>query len=74
MYRCPGWVGGGGTSAKVDRCPTGALLPWTIYHKRLWWFRFNRCPACRVLVLPYAVRYVDPTNWWSVIRWKWFAR
>ena len=71
MHRCPGWAGGGNRYARVQRCTDGRLVGAhddTLYTKCLWWLRFNRCTACDVLVLPYAVRFLDPTNWRSEIR------
>jgi hypothetical protein len=72
MHRCPGWAGGGLRYAKVSRCDDGRLVggrDGTLFEGRFWWLRFNRCDTCDVLVLPYAVRYVDP-RWlaWEV-RW-----
>jgi hypothetical protein len=77
-HRCPGWAGGGWKYAKESRCD-GGYITWTYYdveHERriprpwyLW--RFNRCPKCRVIVLPYMSRWLDPT-WlmWKLERWK----
>jgi hypothetical protein len=33
-HRCPGWVGGGMTSAMVDRCPDGGSLSRIDYRRR----------------------------------------
>ena len=63
IHRCPGWVGGGMKSARVVRCDGGFLDP-GLYERRLWKWRCNRCPTCRVLVLPSVIRYADP-GWWS---------
>lgn len=69
MHRCPGWAGGGVRYARVDRCDSGRL-PWTAYEGRLWRFRLNRCTTCRVLVLPYVVRYLDPGWYSSLLRFR----
>lgn len=66
MHRCPGWAGGGNHYAKVDRCDNGSL-PWTCFEGRWWRWRCNRCQRCGLLVWPYMIRYVDPTNWRSEI-------
>lgn len=67
MHRCPGWAGGGMRGARRDRCPNGRLRREGtlegIYAGRLWRLRFNRCDTCDVLVLPYAVCWLDP-GWW----------
>lgn len=75
-YRCPGRNGGGGHYAIVQRCDGGRLND--LYDRRLWKFRFNTCNVCRVVVLPYYVRVVDPTNWsvhnvkhWVLDVWEW---
>lgn len=75
MHRCPGWAGGGTRSARVDRCADGRLVGTRngdLYAGRFWPLRFNRCDTCDVLVLPSAVRWVDP-GWW---RWRvrWWLR
>lgn len=62
IRRCPGWAGGGMRFAKVDRCDNG-MLDSALYGRRCWRWRLNRCPACGVLVLPYAIRWIDP-SWW----------
>ena len=65
MHRCPGWAGGGLRFAKKSRCDDGRLarkgVPEGIYAGVWWRFRFNRCDTCDVLVLPYAVRWLDPS-------------
>jgi hypothetical protein len=71
MHRCPGWAGGGTRYAKVRRCDNGYINYYTTTRdsnqvKRLWKWRLNRCPKCRVIVLPYLVRWLD-YGWW---RWK----
>jgi len=76
MHRCPGWAGGGNRHARVQRCDNGRLrgsIDGSLYERRLWRWRFNRCTVCDVLVLPCAVRYVDPSNWWLEIR-LWLMR
>lgn len=68
-HRCPGWNGGGIHSAKVYRCDGGYI---SYPENRLWkWWRFNRCPKCGVIVLPYATRYLDGSYWvrWKIPRW-----
>jgi hypothetical protein len=66
-HRCPGWAGGGMRRAKVKRCENGSL-PYLTGRFRLW--RFNRCPKCRVVVLPYRVRWADWRWWkWRLHRW-----
>lgn len=62
-HRCPGWIGGGMRYAEVNRCPTGTLIN-GIYDKQLWQWRFNRHLDCGLLVMPYAVRWVD-WRWWG---------
>lgn len=84
LHRCPGWAGGGMKHAKVQRCEGGSLAGFGgVYYKadgtlrgkrwRLW--RLNRCPRCRVVILPYMVRWLEPSWWrWSAARrignWK----
>jgi hypothetical protein len=75
-HRCPGWAGGGVRSARVVRCRNGRLRRRgsmdAIYLGRGWAWRFNRCDTCRLLVLPYVVRYVD-LRWWTYrtrSRWR----
>lgn len=59
-HRCPGWAGGGMRFASPARCAGGSLRDGRYYEGRLWRWRFNR-HDCGVLVLPYVVRWVDPT-------------
>jgi len=67
-YRCPGRNGGGLKYPTVHRCDTGRLRD--MYGKRLWKWRFNGCTECAVIVWPYMIRCVDPTNWgWREIKW-----
>lgn len=71
MHRCPGWAGGGIRYARKGRCEGGHLRDAKrehIYEGHFWRFRFNRCDTCDVLVLPYAVRWVDPSAWWVAVR------
>lgn len=75
MHRCPGWVGGGFRSARVDHCDGGSLdgtRDGSLYEGRLWRLRFNRHHACGVIVLPYAVRWIDWTwwRWWAPMRFR----
>ena len=70
MHRCPGWAGGGMRYAKRDRCAGTGYVgsprrgSRIIYEGKLWRLRVNRCTACGVWVLPWAVRYLDP-GWWG---------
>jgi hypothetical protein len=77
MHRCPGWNGGGTHSAKVTRCEGGHIYFYarkgSNHVKRLWKWRFNRCPACRVIVLPYMVRWLD-WGWWKWMIEKWTGK
>lgn len=67
-HRCPGWAGGGMRHAKVQACDGGYITYPQEGDKlaRTWKWRFNRCPKCRVLVLPYMVRWLD----WRWYQWK----
>ena len=68
-HRCPGWAGGGLRYAKVRRCDGGHLRYYNEKRlNRLWKWRLNRCPQCRVTVLPYHVRWLDWRWWRSEIR------
>lgn len=75
-HRCPGWAGGGMRRARTDRCEGGSLRG--LYERRAWRWRTTRCPTCDVLVLPYAVRFLD-WRWWRSeiggtyrqLRWWW---
>jgi hypothetical protein len=75
MHRCPGWAGPGLRYPKVDRCVDGRLrrdgVMDDIYTGFWWRWRFNRCDTCDLVVLPYGVRYVDPT-WWRYRIRAWF--
>lgn len=75
FQRCPGWAGGGMKHAKKYRCENGSMAPFGgVYYKadgtlrgkrwRLW--RFNKCPKCGVIVLPYMIRWIDP----GYLLWK----
>lgn len=66
-HRCPGRAGGGWKWAKVTRCE-GGFLNTDLYEKKFYKLRFNRCNKCDVLVLPYAIRYIDPYNWYVEIK------
>lgn len=62
FHRCPGWAGGGLRYARVRRCDSGYIAYYTDDGLLPWWrWRTYRCPKCRVLVLPYATRYADPS-------------
>lgn len=69
-HRCPGWAGPGWRYPKVGSCASGRLLgrdnPDDLYGDRLYAWRTHRCTTCTILVLPSAVRWLDPT--W--LRWK----
>jgi hypothetical protein len=68
-HRCPGWAGGGVRYARFRRCDSGYISHLTgDEHRmqRLWQWRVYRCPKCRVWVLPYMTRWLDP-GWWG---WK----
>lgn len=69
FHRCPGWNGGGNRYAEVCRCDGGHLG--FAYDRRAWKWRLTRCLTCGVVVLPYMIRYVDPTNIHHEIRWAW---
>lgn len=66
-HRCPGRNGGGLRYAKVIRCKKG-LLPY-LTDRKLGRWRVNRCPECRVWVLPYVIRYADP-SWLGYRAWR----
>ena len=81
MHRCPGWAGGGMRYARVGRCEGGRLRgarDGSLYERRFWRLRFNRCDSCDVLVLPWAVRFVDPSQirYWPfwLKQWGWDLR
>lgn len=68
FHRCPGWAGGGTRYAKVRRCDDGHIRYYDDDgHHRLWQWRCFRCPKCRVIVLPYLIRWLD---WRYVWYWK----
>lgn len=82
-HRCPGWAGGGVRFAKVRRCVDGRgrLVGWqdgSLYAGRFWQLRLNRCDTCGMVVLPFAVRWVDPSMifWWplKVRGWVYIAQ
>jgi hypothetical protein len=51
--------------AKVRRCGNGRIRYYTEErHLRLWMWRLYRCPECRVIVLPYMIRWAD-WRWWK---------
>jgi hypothetical protein len=60
-HRCPGWAGGGWKFAKHYRCSNGSIA--VNYEAPLWRWRFHRCNTCGLIVLPYRVRWIDPSNW-----------
>lgn len=66
--RCPGWVGGGFRFAKVDRCNNGFLD--IDYDKPYWKWLVYRCSICRAVVLPYYIRWVDPSWYYWYISFK----
>jgi hypothetical protein len=73
-HRCPGYAGGGLKHAKRNRCPGAGYITWvtTTYggdqEKRLYLWRLNRCPKCRVIVLPFLIRWLDYSWWAQMIR------
>lgn len=82
-HRCPGWAGGGLKYPKVDKCDSGYITFKRdfSYSKILYLFNFEpylnirltgfgRCSKCNVLVLPYQIRYIDPTWIKSEIYYK----
>lgn len=81
-WRCPGWAGPGFRYPKHEgRCDNGNIghtcPAWVEGRPRWasWAWHFHRCPVCRVIVLPYVVRYVDWT-WWRfrVVSWWRYKR
>lgn len=72
-HRCPGWAGGGWRFARRTRCWSGTLRHGRYYEGPLWAWRFTY-HDCGTLVLPYVVRYVDPTWWRFVVRRRLEAR
>jgi len=75
-WRCPGWAGGGMKYAKQSRCPSGSIgntcTAWVDGRSGWRWkWHFHRCPECRIVVLPWLVRYVDPTWWRSAAVFWW---
>lgn len=69
-HRCPAATGPGMSALPDTPTCDGGVLPDTVYYRRFYQFRTNRCPKCDTVVLPYAVRYIDPTNWWSAAQMK----
>lgn len=79
--RCPGWAGGGWKSAKHFLCRdhdrySGYL---NINFKNRWWkWKTHRCPTCKVVVLPYVIRWTSPRSWWYEIKYfrsnMWFFK
>jgi hypothetical protein len=61
FHRCPGWAGGGGRYAKVQRCDSGRVQ--VDYDAPLWKWRMWPCGTCPVVVLPYVIRWAEP-RWW----------
>lgn len=57
-HRCPGWAGGGMKSGKETQCDGGYV---TMHYKRGWEFMPHRCAKCHVIVLPFYIRYLDPS-------------
>lgn len=74
-HRCPGWVGGGLTSAMVNRCSDGGSLGRIDFRRRYW--LGARCPECGLYVLPIWSRGLDPTwIWYRILHpcwpnWTW---
>lgn len=73
FHRCPGWAGGGMRYAKTRRCDNGYI---SYYNEkrtdRLWVWRLYRCPKCRVIVLPYMIRWAD-ISWWKFKVRMWYS-
>lgn len=76
-HRCPGWAGGGNHFPKTDKHKCDGYVNWSWvpddsedggHRPKLFKWRFNKCNKCDVIVLPYMIRKVDPTNWASVAR------
>jgi hypothetical protein len=70
-HRCPGWNGPRLRYHREGRewCRNGRVA--VDYDDPRWRWRFWRCNACGVLVLPYNVRRVDPGWWLSELRtWR----
>lgn len=73
FHRCPGWAGGGMRYAKVRRCNNGYIGHWNREGLlRLWAWRLYRCPKCRVIVLPYMIRWLD-ISWWKFKIRMWYS-
>jgi len=74
IWRCPGWAGGGNKYAKnEDRCDSGSIRigpdpdrSWSSVP--FWKWRVWKCNTCDVVIWPYVIRYVDPSNWWYGIK------
>lgn len=64
-HRCPGWAGGGLRYAEVTVCEGLTSLP-DAYEGN--GFKFH--PDCGTLVLPRWTKWLDPTWWLSVIRFR----
>lgn len=72
-WRCPGWARGGMRFAKRDRCDDGRMRGW--YGDQRWpHLRFHRCDKCRVITLPFVLRWLSPFFLVGKIRVAWRYR
>lgn len=75
-WRCPGWAGGGPKRAKTTRCDNGRIAVDWEDRWRLW--KFWPCDTCDVVVLPYRLAQLAPSNLWWWLDWKvsdwWYDR
>lgn len=69
-HRCPGWAGGGLKYPRVERCHRGYIAREAVQADTWSPWRLYGCTSCNVLVLPFYVRWVDPTWWVSEIRYR----
>lgn len=65
--RCPGWAGPGFKYAKVEHCDNGFI---TFRDSPRWKWLIHRCPKCQIIVLPYYIRWADPTWYRFVVDWE----
>lgn len=72
-HRCPGWAGGGFRTASKTLCDGGRIhvrKNGEDLHPGNARLRLGRCNTCSVIVLPYAIRWLDPAwlkwrAWWK---------
>lgn len=78
-WRCPGWIGGGLSYARVNRCDEGRItwgmsrtaldgLSVAEYSRYPKWNALGQCTDCDVRVLPWWVRRFDPTYWLAEVQ------